>query len=310
MKKFILPLIAFFPVQYASAQTAKQNDLAADNMKGKVAMVTQKYYQVLQTAAGKDSVGQEWEMTDHTYIMAYTDKGYVAWANFYKTGSFLDYRYVFKYDDAGNRIEETWFDSDNALDYRLTRKYSPKGFIMEMKKYSDTAGTYDEKTVYEPDPVGNPLKATLYDGNDAVVQTTSYKYDEYGNCTEEDNFDAKGKPLGKLMRTFDSRHLKTSEDAYTGDGAIMTKQKYQYEYRGHLSQQQNFDNNSKLVEKNVFVYNDNADQSEWTNFDRTGFVMYNYTYTYEYDSTGNWTKQYQLKDGKTVFLSTREVKYY
>jgi YD repeat-containing protein len=313
MKHFLfLFACALFPASgiFAQVFAKTQTDAAADNLKGNVKSVTQNYYQVVQTKAGKDSVGQQWEMTDRNYVITYNDKGYIMWAAFYKTGSVLDYRYEYKYDAGGNRIQETWFDADNALDYRLTRKFSAKGFLMELKKYTDTTGECDEKTVYDVDPTGNALKATLYDGSDAVIQVTTYKYDEYGNKIEEDNIDAKGKPLGKIIYTYDNRHLKKSEDTYTGVDVLMTKKKFVYEYRGRLSQQQNFDEKGTLVEKNIFEYNDQADPTIWTNFNRNGSVAYNYSYTYEVDAQGNWVKQYQLQDGKVVFVSTREISYY
>ncbi len=311
MKKlFLLPIFIFSSsIVFSQAVTKNPPDLASENMKGNVQSFTETYYQVWQTRAGKDSVGQQWESPDRNYIMNFNEKGYITWATFYKTGSILDYRYEYKYDAGGNRIQETWFDADNALDYRITRKFSEKGFLMEMKKYTDTTGACDEKTVYEPDPTGNPVKSTLYDGNDAVLGTSTYKYDVYGNKIEEDDFDGKGKPTGKTLFTYNGQHLKTSEDAYTVNDVVMTKKKFEYEYRGHLSQQQNFDNTGKLVEKNVFTYNDQADQSQWENFDREGFTVYDYTYTYEYDSKGNWITKNQLKDGKVVFVSKREIKY-
>jgi len=310
MKKLLLPIFIFAStITFAQVVDKNPTDLASDNLKGNVQSVTEKYYQVLQTKAGKDSVGQQWEMTDRNFIMNFNDKGWITWATFYKTESTLDYRYEYKYDAGGNRIQETWFDSDNALDYRITRKFSEKGFLVEMKKYTDTTGTCDEKTIYEVDPTGNPIKTTLYDGTDAVLGSSTYKYDGFGNMIEHDDFDSKGKPTGKIICAYDGRHLKTSEDAYTTGDVIMTKQKFVYEYRGHLSGQQNFDNTGKLVEKNLFTFNDQADVSEWNNYDRTGFEIYNYTYTYEYDSKGNWITKNQLKDGKIVFVSKREIKY-
>src|ERR1041385_5501291 len=137
---------------FSFAQASVQNDLAADNIKGNVQHITDKYYQVWQDKNGKDSVGQQWESTDRNHETEYNAAGNIVWADFYKTGSTLNYRYTYKYDAAGNRIEETWFDSDNALDYRLTRKFSNKGYLMELKKFVDTNAVYIEKTIYEPDP--------------------------------------------------------------------------------------------------------------------------------------------------------------
>ncbi|CAN5222655.1 hypothetical protein BH09BAC5_BH09BAC5_01540 [soil metagenome] len=307
--------ILSFPVLISSAVFAQSkmpghNDLDLDNLKGNVIQVTDRYYQVLQTTSGKDSMGQQWEGTDRNHVTNYDLRGNITSATFYKTGSILDYRYTFKYDDAGNRIEETWFDSDNELDYRLTRKFSNKGFTMETKKFTDTTEGYTEKYVYEPDPEGRPVTTTLYDENDEVIQVTKSVYDGFGNKIEDDNFDGKGKSRGKLLYTYDGKRLKTSEEAYTASGEIMTKKKFTYEYRGKLSQQQNFDNNGKLVEKNIFNYNENGDQSDWNNYDRTGFAIYNYTYMYEYDSKGNWISQTTFRGGKAAFITVRAIKYY
>lgn len=310
MKSSLL-LLPFFLITYSStfAQAPKKvSDLESDNVKGNVKQITQKYMEA-GDKNGKDTIGNQFEASERNFEMHYDAKGYVTWAIFYKTGKTLDYRYTFKYDDGGNRIEETWFDTDDALDYRITRKFSNKGFLMEMKKYTDTTVEAIEKYVYEVDPFGNPTKSSLYDENGVLLGTSTYLYDGYGNNIEADNFDGKGKPLGKILCTYDGRRLRTNEDAYTGKGEIMTKKKMQYEYRGKLTQQQNFDNNGKLVEKNIFVFNDQGDENLWTNFDRTGYVVYNYTYKYEYDSHGNWTKKWQLKDGKPVFVSLREIVY-
>jgi hypothetical protein len=303
----LLPLLCLPLLSFAQLPK-KQSDLESDNVKGNVKQITQKYYE-MEEKNGKDTIGQQFESTDRNFVINYNEKGYITSATFYRTHSTLDYRYTFKYDAAGNRIEETWFDADNALDYRLTRKFSNMGYLMEIKKYTDTTATYNEKYVYVPDPTGNPVKTSLYDENDALITMTTSIYDSYGNRIEDDNFDAKGKSLGKILYTYDNRRLKTTEEAYGADGIIMTKKKFTYEYRGKLSQQQNFDNNSKLVEKNIFAFNDQGDENEWTNFDRTGFVLYKYTYTYEYDSKGNWIKKTQLKDGKAVYVTLRDIQY-
>lgn len=176
----------------------KQSDLAADNVKGNVKQITQKYSEA-GAKEGKDTIGNPYESTDRNFEIHYNSSGYISWATFYKTGRTLDYRYTFKYDIAGNRIEETWFDADNALDYRITRKFSNKGFLMELKKYTDTTAEAMEKYVYEVDPNGNPLKTSMYDENEVLITSSTYLYDSYGNNTEIDNFDGKGKSMGKIL---------------------------------------------------------------------------------------------------------------
>lgn len=297
-----------FSSAFAQASAKKKTDLESDNIKGNVQSISQKYMEA-GVKDGKDTIGNQYELTERNFEMHYTAKGYVSWATFYKTRRTFDYRYTFKYNDGGNRIEETWFDADNALDYRIVRKFSNKGFLMELKKYTDTTTEATEKYIYEVDPNGNPTKSSMYDENEALISTSTYIYDSNGNNTEIDNFDAKGKPLGKILCMYDGRHLKTAEDAYTAKSEIMTKKKFQYEYRGNLSQQQNFDNNGKLVEKNIFIYNNNGDENQWNNFDRTGYEIYNYAYKYEYDSHGNWTKKWQLKGAAPVFVNVREITY-
>jgi YD repeat-containing protein len=312
MKKIILLLqsVLFSLSCLAQAEVKIKNDLAAFNMNGNVRSVTQNYFQVLQTDAGKDSVGQQWETTDRNFVINYNDKGFIAWANYYKTGSTLDYRYVYKYDAGGNRIEETWFDSDNALDYRLTRKFSNKGFMVELKKYTDTTGECDEKTVYEVDPTGHPTKSTLYDGSDVLINTTTYVYDQYGHKTEEDMLNTKGKLMEKILFVFDTKGNESEEDAYNGDGSLKTKKKFHYGYMGNIADQENYDNNGKLVEKFAYLYNDQGNETGYTNTDRSGIILYQYTYTYEYDDKGNWIKKTELTNGKAEYMCTREIKYY
>lgn len=305
---FFLSAFCFFTLSTFAQAPKKQSDLESDNVKGNVKSITQKYYEA-EEKDGKDTIGEPYESTDRNYVIHYNEKGYITWATFYKTRATLDYRYTFKYDNAGNRIEETWFDSDNALDYRITRKFSNMGHLLELKKYTDTTATYTEKYVYLPDPSGNPTKTSLYDENDVLLTVTNSTYDGFGNRIQDDNFDGKGKALGKVIYTYDSRRLKTSEETYSADGNIMTKKKFIYEYRGKLSQQQVYDNNGKLVEKNIYTFNDSGDENEWTNYDRTGFPIYQYTYRYEYDTQGNWIKKVQVKDGKPVYYTIREIAY-
>ncbi|HTL82641.1 MAG TPA: hypothetical protein VL651_13100, partial [Bacteroidia bacterium] len=89
LRKFIVGGLFTFPFTFTlSSQTT--TDLANDNIKGKVKMVKQEYHQVLQTKAGKDSIGQEWEGVDRTFVMAYNEQGNISWATFYKIGSTLD----------------------------------------------------------------------------------------------------------------------------------------------------------------------------------------------------------------------------
>ena len=313
MKKIITLFVAsilFSGICFGQAEIKIKNDLQSFNLGGNVKSITQEYYQVLQTDAGKDSVGQQWETTDRNFTIVFNEKGNISWANYYKTGTTLDYRYVYKYDAGGNRIEETWFDADNALDYRITRKYSNKGFLEELKKYSDTTGECDEKTVYEVDPTGHATKSTLYDGNDALISTTTYVYDQYGHKTEEDVLGPKGKLMEKTMYVFDTKGNEAEEDAYNGDGSLKTKKKFHYGYMGNIADQENYDNNGKLVEKFAYLYSDEGNETGYTNTDRSGIILYQYTYTYEYDGKKNWTKKMELTNGKAEYMCSRKVEYY
>jgi hypothetical protein len=309
MKNSTLLLSAgLFIFNYANAQSTLIGDRTSDNIKGNVAHLTQKYYELV-AEEGKDTAEAQYQSTDRNYEVDYTTKGNISAATFYTKGASVEYNFIFKYDNAGNKIQETWFNEEGNLDSRITRKFSNNGFLMEMKKYDDTTAEYTDKYVYDVDPVGRPLKITHYDGGNALVESTTYIYDGYGNAIEEHNFDAKGKELRKTLCTYDSRHLVTARDIYNGDGSMQSKAKFTYEYRGKLSGEQIFDNNGKLVEKNTYVYNDQGDKIEWTSFDRTGFVAYKYTYTYEYDANGNWTKCKEFNKGEATFVTRRELKY-
>jgi hypothetical protein len=295
---------------FSSAQTpaAKPSDLVADNYKGKIRQVRQTYFEMTQKN-GKDTIGQEYQTVDYNFLRNYNDAGNMTAEVIYSRGTTMLSHATNKYDAAGNKIEEMAYTEEDALDYKLVRKYSNKGFLMETKKYTEDGDAYSDKWIYEPDPVGKPVKVTWYDGDDNILESTTYTYDGYGNCIQEDGVDGKGKALRKVMCTYDGRHLKTAMDIYGPDGIVMTKTKYTYEFRGKLSQEQVFDNNGKLVEKNQFAYNDNGDMTEWTSYDRTGFVAYKYTYTYVYDATGNWTSRIESNNGKATFIKMREIAY-
>ena len=311
MKKFFSCLFPIFCLVFtSSAQTpAKPTDLAADNYKGKVKQVRQTYNEMIQKN-GKDTIGQEYQTVDYNFLRTYNEAGFMTAEVLHSTGSKMLSYLNNKYDAAGNKIEESAFIEEEVLDYKIIRKFSNRGFLMESKRFTIDNEETPEKWVYEVDPVGKPVKVTWYDGEGAILESTTYTYDGYGNCIQEDGVDGSGKALRKVMCTYDGRHLKTAMDIYGPDGIVMTKTKYQYEYRGKLSQEQVFDNNGKLVEKNVFVYNENGDQIEWTSFDRTGFVAYKYTYTYEYDANGNWISRIESNNGKAAFIKRREIVYY
>ncbi|MDQ3111323.1 MAG: hypothetical protein M3R17_15660 [Bacteroidota bacterium] len=293
---------------YANAQSTLIGDRTSENLKGNVAHLTQKYYEIVKEE-GKDTVENPYQNADRNYDVSYTPKGGISNATVYFTGAKVEYNFNFKYDNAGNKIQETWFNEEGNLDSRITRKFSNNGFLMEIKKYDDTTAEYIDKYVYEVDPVGRPLKITHYDGENALIESTTFLYDGYGNAIEEHSFDAKGKELRKTLCSYDSRHLVTAKDIYNGDGSLQSKAKFTYEFRGKLSGEQIFDNNGKLVEKNTYVYNDQGDKTEWTSFDRTGFVAYKYTYSYEYDANGNWVRCKEFKAGVPAFVTVREVKY-
>lgn len=312
MKKFISCLLPLFCLLLSvSAQTpvAKPTDLTADNYKGKVKQVRQSYHEMIQKN-GKDTIGQEYQTESFNFLRTYNEAGFLTAETIYSRGSTKSSNSGNKYDAEGNKIEEAAYLEDGMLDYKIVRKFSNRGFLMEEKRCTfDTQETPD-KLVYEPDPVGKPVKVVWYDGESAILETRTYTYDGFGNCIQEDAVDVNGKALRKIICTYDGRHLVTARDIYNGDGSIQSKAKFQYEYRGKLSQEQVFDNNGKLVEKNTFVYNDNGDQTEWTSFDRTGFVAYKYTFIYEYDANGNWASRIESNNGKATFIKRREITYY
>ncbi|MEO5644978.1 MAG: hypothetical protein ABIQ40_14410 [Bacteroidia bacterium] len=311
MKKIIsclLPLICLLLPLSAQTPVAKPSDLVADNYKGNVKQVRQTYCEMIQKN-GKDTIGQEYQTVDFNFQKNYNEAGYLTSEIFYSRGSTMLSHAENIYDAEGHKIEESAFTEEDALDYKTVRKFSNRGFLMEEKRFT-IDNEEPEKWVYEPDPVGKPVKVIWYDNEGALLETRTYTYDGFGNCIQEDAVDENGKALRKVICLYDSRHLKTAMDIYGPDGIVMTKTKYQYEYRGKLSQEQVFDNNGKLVEKNVFDYNENGDQTEWTSFDRTGFVAYKYTYTYEYDANGNWTSRIESNNGKATYIKRREITYY
>jgi hypothetical protein len=305
---FLLSAFCLFTISAFAQAPAKLSDLAADNYKGKVKQVRQTYNEMTQKN-GKDTIGQEYETADYNFLRNYNEAGNMTAEVLYSRGSTMLSHWECKFDAGGNKIEESAFNNEDVLDYKMTRKFSNNGFLMESKRFTIDNET-PEKWVYEPDPVGKPVKITWYDNEGEVVEVKTFTYDGYGNCIQVESKDGSGKPLGKVIYTYDGRHLKTSMDTYGKDGIVMSKAKYAYEFRGKLSSEQVFDNNGKLLEKNTFSYNDNGDQVEWSSYDRTGFVAYKYTFAYEYDANGNWTSRIESNNGKATFIKKREITYY
>jgi YD repeat-containing protein len=167
-------------------------------------------------------------------------------------------------------IERTNFDPDGTVGSRHTFGYDEGGNVIE-SVYNDSRGTRSSRMVDEYDDKGHIVKETGYDANDKQFRTDEFKY----------KLDEKGNVIEKLAY-YNSQY--TSKTVYTYDAQGNVTEK------SHLS-------TSGLPFQITFSHSDRQ-------------LLSKESYTYEFDSHGNWTRQFtSVWDVKANMFVPDEVVY-
>lgn len=104
-------------------------------------------------------------------------------------------RGVFTYDESGNRIRQQWYDEKDKPASLGEFHYDAKGRVVE-KIFTSPTGSFDSRTTYRYDSVGNKLEETAYnrDGNIYRKYRYQYVYDTHTNWIQMIRYDKNEKP--------------------------------------------------------------------------------------------------------------------
>lgn len=204
-------------------------------------------------------------------IVVYDAKGNEIKRTIYSDFGFLAGTQRNSHDANGNPTEITFFDEKGALMDRRVYTYT-NGKLTQVAS-SDSSGAAGYKEVYSYDDNGRLRESTHVIQNKTVGKTT-FKYDQKGNIAEVAFFTPDG----------------TKADAPIGPCTGAHRVTYSYDSASNPIQIVFFDTDEKPQKTWQYTHDSKGQitkevrDSEWSNT--------TYTYTYEYDSRGNWIKQF------------------
>ena len=224
-----------------------------------------------------------------TYVMTYTDRGFISEiaGEIANNESQYSRKTSFVYDEKARVITMTgnW-------------EYSKTGFKAVATYNEDWKAIKNERF----DENGTPVYVTEFDGN--------------GNTIRSTNYDENGKPSWSYGYEYDEDGKKIKETSYKEDGSISMIYRYEYDEKGNLTKEARCDETETLRAYDVYEYDENGYVLKMTQYSaggvKTGYKEYFENTTYankytgerrseSYDSDGNLSSVYEYnRNGETT----------
>jgi hypothetical protein len=197
-------------------------------------------------------------------------------------GNYIGWAHFYTFSEKGNKQEESLANPDGSQASKAVYTYDKKGNKTEVNAFQPD-GNPNLKITSKYDSKGFETERTVSDvsgGGDNWY--TTYKYDNGGNKTEEMILHLDGDP-SKILYKYDEKGNMTESNQVKPDGSSAVMHTYKYD--------------------------DNRNKTEMTTTEQ-GILKITYSYRYEFDSKGNWVKEFDYDSGKLVWLIEREIAYY
>lgn len=249
-----------------------------------------------------------------TYVMTYTDRGFISEIAGEIANDETQYsrKTSFVYDEKDRVIKNEIVKSDETVQL-IEVTYDEKARVITMTgnwEYSKTGfkavATYNEdwKAIKNErfDENGTLVYAAEFDGNGHEIRTTYY--------------DENGKPSWIHGYEYDEDGKKIKDTSYNEDGSISMIYRYEYDEKGNLTKAARYDETETLRAYDVYEYDENGYILKDTRYNangvKTGYTEYFENTTYinkyagqrrseSYDSDGNLSSVYEYnKNGKTT----------
>lgn len=154
--------------------------------------------------------------------------------------------------------------------------------IRRISKYSNQPKLTEFTYTY--DSIGNIHESFRRIGTDTSELKESAVYDINWRIIKNWVYDMKGKVFSTVEYTYDESGKRTSETFRDNKGGIMIMYRWKFDANGILERREVCDASGKNCEA--------------------------WTFKYEFDSTGNWIKAIEYRNGKPVFIKERAITYY
>lgn len=249
-----------------------------------------------------------------TYVMTYTDRGFISEiaGEIANDESQYSRKTSFVYDEKDRVIKNEVVQSDETVQL-IEVTYDEKARVITMTgnwEYSKTGfkvvATYNEdwKAIKNErfDENGTLVYAAEFDGNGHEIRTTYY--------------DEIGKPSWSHGYEYDGDGKKIKDTSYKEDGSISMIYRYEYDEKGNLTKEARYDETETLQAYEVYEYDENGYVLKNTRYSangvKTGYTEYFENTTYankyagerrseSYDSDGNLSSVYEYnRNGETT----------
>lgn len=249
-----------------------------------------------------------------TYVMTYTDRGFISEIAGEIANDETQYsrKTSFVYDEKDRVIKNEVVQSDETVQL-IEVTYDEKARVITMTgnwEYSKTG--FKAVATYNED--WKAIKNERFDENGTPVYVT--EFDGNGNTIRSTNYDENGKPSWSYGYEYDEDGKKIKETSYKEDGSISMIYRYEYDEKGNLTKEARYDETETLRAYEVYEYDENGYVLKMTQYNaggvKTGYTEYFENTTYankytgerrseSYDSDGNLSSVYEYnRNGKTT----------
>jgi hypothetical protein len=234
-----------------------------------------------------ESYGARGELSGRL-VFSYDNDGRLSVENRYSANGELQFKKVYCYSDDGKRVEKVTYDNfgrDRDQTERTLRDAS--GNVTEEATYNPS-GTLAIKTVYDYHDGSVLSGVTITRGADGyILRKVTYRTDSDSRVVGTESYGVGGNLESTSAVTYDSAGNRSTALTYKPDGTLKDFQSWRYDEKGN--------------------------ELEYKRLDAQGTVLESLNHSYEYDSHGNWTKDFQrriergISTQKAIF---RSISYY
>lgn len=239
-----------------------------------------------------------------TYVMTYTDRGFISEiaGEIANDESQYSRKTSFVYDEKDRIIKNEVVQSDETVQL-IEVTYDEKARVITMTgnwEYSKTG--FKAVATYNED--WKAIKNERFDENGTPVYVT--EYDGNGNTIRSTNYDENGKPSWSYGYEYDEDGKKIKETSYKEDGSISMIYRYEYDEKGNLTKEARYDETETLRAYEVYEYDENGYVLKMTQYNaggvKTGYTEYFENTTYANKYAGRRRTESYFSDGSLSYI--------
>lgn len=239
-----------------------------------------------------------------TYVMTYTDRGFISEIAGEIANDETQYsrKTSFVYDEKDRVIKNEVVQSDETVQL-IEVTYDEKARVITMTgnwEYSKTG--FKAVATYNED--WKAIKNERFDENGTPVYVT--EFDGNGNTIRSTNYDENGKPSWSYGYEYDEDGKKIKETSYKEDGSISMIYRYEYDEKGNITKEARYDETETLRAYEVYEYDENGYVLKMTQYNaggvKTGYTEYFENTTYANKYAGRRRTESYFSDGSLSYI--------